>query len=66
MTIKWKPIEVEKNNIIMKIYKIGQSVKDRDLVAVEMWADDEISDLDYKSLPESRLMGNIHGNEDQG
>jgi len=57
---------VEKNNIIMKIYKIGQSVKDRDLVAVEMWADDEMSDLDYKSLPESRLMGNIHGNEDQG
>ena len=32
----------------MKIYKIGQSVKDRDLVAVEMWADDEMSDMGSK------------------
>ena len=32
----------------MKIYKIGQSVKDRDLVAVEMWAEDEMSDMGSK------------------
>ena len=44
----------------MRIYKIGQSVKGEDLVAVEMWIDSEWADdsnvLEYSQMPESRLM----------
>lgn len=37
-------------------------------MAVEMWAENEDDDevKAYDEMPESRLMGNIHGNEDQG
>jgi len=52
------------NEVYMRIYKIGQSAQRRDIIAVELWIqEDEDS---YKLMPESRLMGNIHGNEDQG
>ena len=52
----------------MRIYKIGQSAQGEDLIAVEMWAENEDDDevKEYDEMPESRLMGNIHGNEDQG
>ena len=48
----------------MKIYKIGQSVLQKDLVAVELWVED--AEIIHDHLPETRLMGGIHGNEDQG
>ena len=56
------------NHVIMRIYKIGQSAQGEDLIAVEMWAENEDDDevKEYDEMPESRLMGNIHGNEDQG
>jgi len=56
------------NHVIMRIYKIGQSAQGEDLMAVEMWAENEDDDevKAYDEMPESRLMGNIHGNEDQG
>ena len=48
------------NSVLMRIYKIGQSVKGEDLVAVEMWVDSEWADdsnvLEYSQMPESRLM----------
>ena len=43
----------------MKIYKIGQSVKDRDLVAVEMWADDEMSDMGSELYEKITFLGII-------
>ena len=50
----------------MKIYKIGQSVLGRHLVAVELWVEDSENEDQFLVLPETRLMGGIHGNEDQG
>ena len=42
--------EKDKNNeIYMKIYKIGESVLERPLVAVKLWVDNDYADI----MPES-------------
>ena len=51
----------------MTIYKIGDSVRGRPLLAVEIFQPEyELFTNAVKHKPEVRLMGNIHGNEDQG
>ena len=50
----------------INIYKIGESVQRRDMLAVEIYHEEHSTFGEPISTPELRLMGNIHGNEDQG
>jgi len=66
MCIKKRYDEVkEETGVQFRIYKIGDSVLGRDLIAVEIYTP-QYNWGEEKSLPELRLMGQIHGNEEQG
>merc|ERR1719378_293987 len=49
----------------MNIYSIGESIQGRPMLAVEFYSE-EFDEFGQQPNPEVRLMGNIHGNEDQG